>query len=67
MFHPKEKIMEVLQMLTNRAYYVITYISTAAHFELFKPIDMCQITVPMTRECDSIRKIQELKFEGGGK
>ena len=43
----------------KKIYQEIAYISTAAHFELFKPIDMCKISYPVTPGV----KIEELKFE----
>ena len=38
-------------MLTNRSWQEIAYISTAAHCELLKPINMCKISEPITGWC----------------
>ena len=44
-----------IQKWRNRSYQLITIISTSAHFELFKPINMCKISDPITRGCENRR------------
>ena len=41
------------QNLTNPSKQGITYISTAAHFQLSKPIDECEIRDPITCLCEN--------------
>ena len=44
----KAKIMAIFQVLTNWSQQEIAYISAAVHFELFKPINVCKVSDPIT-------------------